>query len=78
MLAAKDEAMGESENRMRGLPVINGHAKHEDPVCGMLVDQQKPAAKAEYNGKTYYFCSKDHKEMFDAQPARYIEAADKR
>ena len=74
MLAAKDEAMGESENRMRGLPVINGHAKHEDPVCGMLVDQQKPAAKAEYNGKTYYFCSKRCHERFVQAPDTFLSA----
>jgi putative intracellular protease/amidase/YHS domain-containing protein len=46
-------------------------------VCEMDVDVAT-APKSAVNGKTYYFCSKDHKEMFDAEPARYIEAAEKR
>ena len=30
----------------------------EDVVCGMQVDPAKTAGSSEYNGKTYYFCSK--------------------
>lgn len=29
----------------------------KDPVCGMEVDEKKPAATTEYNGQAYYFCS---------------------
>lgn len=28
-----------------------------DPVCGMRIDSDDPAAMAEHDGKTYYFCS---------------------
>ena len=27
-----------------------------DPVCGMKVDPAAPAGKADYQGRTYYFC----------------------
>jgi YHS domain-containing protein len=32
---------------------VNPMAK--DPVCGMMVDEEKAAATSEYKGKTYYF-----------------------
>ncbi len=28
-----------------------------DPVCKMQVDENKAAARSEFNGKTYYFCA---------------------
>jgi YHS domain-containing protein len=43
-----------------------------DPVCGMTVDEKKPPATAEYNGKTYYFCSKGCKINFDKNPGAYL------
>lgn len=42
----------------------------KDPVCGMTVDP-KTAEKAEYKGKTYYFCSREEKETFQKEPAKY-------
>ena len=30
----------------------------KDVVCGMQVDPAQAAATSEYNGKTYYFCTK--------------------
>ena len=42
-----------------------------DVVCGMDVDPAKAAGKSEYNGKTFYFCSKACKTKFDADPAKY-------
>ncbi len=41
------------------------------PVCGMEVDP-KTAPKSVYKGKTYYFCSEDHKAKFDAAPEKWI------
>ena len=46
--------------------------EHKDPVCGMTVVERKEAAKSEYKGKTYYFCSKGCKVAFEKSPARYI------
>ncbi|HXZ79429.1 MAG TPA: DJ-1/PfpI family protein [Terriglobales bacterium] len=47
------------------------------PVCEMEVDP-KTAPTSAYKGKTYYFCSQDHKQLFDQTPDRYIAAAQKR
>jgi YHS domain-containing protein len=44
-----------------------------DVVCGMQVDPSKAAATSEYNGKTYYFCSKSCKAKFDATPKQYAK-----
>lgn len=43
----------------------------KDVVCGMQVDPTKAAGASDYNGKTYYFCSKSCKAKFDADPAQY-------
>ena len=42
-----------------------------DPVCGMSVDEKSAAAQTSYRGKTYYFCAKECKAAFDADPAKY-------
>ena len=43
-----------------------------DPVCGMEVDERTSKDKAVYEGTTYFFCSKDCKDEFDASPSDYI------
>jgi YHS domain-containing protein/putative intracellular protease/amidase len=43
------------------------------PVCEMDVDP-KFALTSVYKGKTYYFCSQEHKQQFDSAPAKFIEA----
>jgi YHS domain-containing protein len=47
--------------------------KVTDPICGMQVDPATAAAKATYEGKTYYFCSADEKEQFEKDPAKYVK-----
>jgi len=42
-------------------------------VCSMAIDAST-APKTVYQGKTYYFCSSDHKSIFDAAPAEFIKA----
>ena len=42
-----------------------------DVVCGMQVDPANASGKRDYNGKTYYFCSKACKAKFDANPSQY-------
>jgi phosphatidylglycerol:prolipoprotein diacylglycerol transferase len=56
-----------------GLAMIFGRrtSMERDVICGMQVDPAKAAGKTEYNGKTYYFCSKACKTKFDANPAKY-------
>jgi len=46
----------------------------KDLVCGMDVDPKEAAAaglKSDYKGKTYYFCAKDCKTQFDAEPSKF-------
>jgi Cu+-exporting ATPase len=45
-----------------------------DPVCGMTVDPQRAAAKAEHAGNAYYFCGKSCAEKFRAEPGKYLHA----
>ena len=44
-----------------------------DPVCGMMVDEEKAAATSEYKGKTYYFCAPGCKAAFDRDPEKYLD-----
>ena len=43
-----------------------------DPVCGMRIDADDAVATAEYEGKTYYFCSKGCLDDFVEDPASYL------
>lgn len=45
--------------------------KHIDPVCGMVV-RENDDLKYEYNGKTYYFCSKICLDKFKDNPEKYL------
>jgi transcriptional regulator GlxA family with amidase domain len=42
-------------------------------VCSMAIDPAS-APQSVYQGKTYYFCSSNHKSIFDASPAEFISA----
>ncbi|TAL85981.1 MAG: YHS domain-containing protein [Candidimonas sp.] len=42
-----------------------------DPVCKMKVEPDKDAAKAEYGGRVYYFCSSTCHRTFVADPSKY-------
>ncbi|MFI5058098.1 MAG: heavy metal translocating P-type ATPase [Candidatus Acidiferrales bacterium] len=57
-----------------GLPILPSVPRVKDPVCGMSVDPQKPAAKAEHGGKTYYFCSMRCAERFEKEPEKFMAA----
>jgi Cu+-exporting ATPase len=39
-----------------------------DPVCGMRVDTDDAASTAEYDGKTYFFCSQACHDAFVVDP----------
>jgi P-type Cu+ transporter len=43
----------------------------EDPVCGKSVDPDQASCKSEHRGQTYYFCSLQCKQLFDAEPREY-------
>ena len=44
----------------------------KDVVCGMDVDAAH-ALSSQYNGRTYYFCSKECKVKFDADPTQFVK-----
>jgi YHS domain-containing protein len=45
----------------------------KDIVCGMQVDPAQAAGSSQYDGKTYYFCSKVCKTKFDANPSQFAK-----
>jgi len=57
-----------------GLAVVGDGPKEKDPVCGMMVDPKKPAAKVEHSGKAHYFCSARCAERFQKEPERFLVA----
>ncbi len=46
-------------------------AQQVDPVCGMQIEEQDAAGRAEYEGRTYYFCSTACQRKFEANLAEY-------
>jgi Cu+-exporting ATPase len=44
-----------------------------DPVCGMTVEPATAAGKADYQGKTYYFCSTHCVHAFKAEPGKFFK-----
>ncbi len=42
-----------------------------DPVCRMSV-RTDGAKSSIYHGRVYYFCSAEHRDAFEAEPARYV------
>jgi Cu+-exporting ATPase len=47
-----------------------------DPVCGMEVDDKTTKERATHQGQTYYFCSNDCRDEFQASPEDYIGGED--
>ncbi len=45
----------------------------KDPVCGMEIDEKRPAAKYNFEGKMYYFCSDTCKKKFSRSPDDFVE-----
>ena len=47
--------------------------KAMDPVCGMEVETEGAQLTAEFEGKTYYFCSHGCMLDFQEDPSRYLD-----
>ncbi len=47
-----------------------------DPVCKMNVEPEKAAAKVDYVGQVYYFCSDACRKAFAAQPGKCANGAE--
>ena len=56
-------------------PVADGSAI--DPVCGMTVVMKTAKHKADYQSKSYYFCSAGCKSKFVATPLKYLDVSAK-
>ncbi len=44
----------------------------KDPVCGMDIEEQSAFAARNMDGTTYYFCSQDCVDKFDANPKKFV------
>src|SRR5579859_7887505 len=63
-----------SEAQKPGLPILASAPRVKDPVCGMMVDPQKPAGKVVHAGQTYYFCSKGCAQKFENDTEKFLAA----
>ncbi|MGC1618126.1 MAG: heavy metal translocating P-type ATPase [Candidatus Acidiferrum sp.] len=57
-----------------GLPILASAPRVKDPVCGMMVDPQKPAGKLAHADQTYYFCSNGCAQKFEKDPEKFLAA----
>jgi Cu+-exporting ATPase len=62
------------EAQKPGLPILASTPRVKDPVCGMMVDPQKPAGKVLHADQTYYFCSKGCAQKFENDPEKFLAA----
>ena len=44
----------------------------KDIVCGMKIEPTENTPQAVYKGKIYYFCNKECKNKFIADPQKYV------
>jgi Cu+-exporting ATPase len=68
------QGAADAKPAMASLPILASAPRVKDPVCGMMVDPQKAAGKAEHAGKTYFFCSLRCKERFEREPEKFLAA----
>ncbi len=47
-----------------------------DPVCKMEISEEEAGAKAEYEGRTYLFCSPACREEFEKDPEKYASTGE--
>ena len=50
----------------------------EHPLCAVCLMDVDRSLKSTFKGKTYYFCSQDHKDLFDKDPVKFVEAMEAR
>jgi len=56
-----------AEQTSEALPTV------KDPVCGMDVDPATSKHRAEYDGRSHYFCSEHCRTSFEADPVSYLD-----
>ena len=69
---------GHAAAQHHGLSAVEAElgARVTDPVCGMAVDPHATPHRAEYAGRTHYFCSAGCRAKFVADPAKYLDGRD--
>ncbi len=70
------DSVGSSSSKENSTPGANAAVAERDPVCGMSVNPAKAAGAVEYEGRTFYFCSKGCAEKFRVAAEKYLSAAD--
>lgn len=55
-------------------PLVRADETATDPVCGMRV-ATATARSSVYRGAAYYFCSAQHRDAFEENPAGYLKPA---
>jgi uncharacterized protein len=60
---------------LREMEEMPSEEQVRDPVCGMTVNPATATERAEFRGKTYYFCSPGCRAAFEKEPDRYLESA---
>lgn len=71
VISDKPEVVKKIQEWTRGF----GHERIEkvtDPVCGTEIEKDK-ALKADYEGRTYYFCAQHCKDSFLKESEKYIK-----
>src|ERR1700719_859803 len=68
------DAADSANTKNVGLPILGAGPREKDPVCGMTVDPSKAAAKQEFRGTTYYFCSRGCAARFAKEPEKFLAA----
>ncbi len=61
-----------TEARAHGTAAGGRDAAAKDPVCGMRVDPATAKYSHSHGGATYYFCCDGCRDMFAADPAKYL------
>jgi YHS domain-containing protein len=67
-----EKAQTETQSAMPESTAAGSDTMAMDPTCGMQVPMSTQWT-AQYEGKTYYFCSQQCRDQFMADPSKYLE-----
>lgn len=77
MESMDEHGMSGMKNEKEGQAGKQPDTAVKDLVCSMTVDP-KTAETSVYKGKTYYFCSKEDKALFEKSPEKYVKPEKKK
>lgn len=61
----------------KGVAFVEKKHVTKDPVCGMPIEPETAYSRLEYEGYTFYFCSKKCEEEFKKNPQKYLSKIEK-